>query len=487
MGLPVRDTRRLWLLGIVVLLASAARALLLVVKPIWHDELFTLWAARQPPASLWQALRYDSGPPLFYWLEKPCVWLGEALGRDEAARLLPFLVILLLFAGALSIKDTAARFRFVVLIAVSPLLLIYSAEARAYALLAAADFALFLVLFGYRPTPARLSAAALLVALALWTHYLAIFFVVALAILLAFRRQWPQVGAILIGILFFLLWIPVLLIQPAQSTAWMREPVLRSVLAVLSALGGAGRIPDPLSGPLPAPMLVVGAVTGTALLIALARSAWRVRDEASRDAVILTLLTIGFVLAASATRPLAFPGRSEMAVLPIWLWAVSRASRTSRIVRGSAVAAAVVAAVSSLFLLTAPKVASSATRLVPTVARAAGEGSTVYAAGAFYLPLRLAEERGALRARIKAIPASLEEHPGWFATAPLSATEIADLQKTLLDDSSRHVLLLLPRLLVSRDLVAALERRGPLHVSLPDPDAVLFNLEPRPESRSTSR
>ena len=103
------------------------------------------------------------------------------------------------------------------------------------------------------------------------------------------------------------------------------------------------------------------------------------------------------------------------------------------------------------------------------------------------MPLRLAEERGALRARIKAIPASLEEHPGWFATAPLSATEIADLQKTLLDDPSRHVLLLLPRLLVSRDLVAALERRGLRQVSLPDPDAVLFNLEPRPESRSTSR
>src|ERR1700720_1409458 len=98
MGLLVRDTRRLWLLGIVVLLASAARALLLVVKPIWHDELFTLWAARQPPASLWETLRHDSGPPLFYWLEKPLVWLGEALGRNEAARILPFIAILLLFA-----------------------------------------------------------------------------------------------------------------------------------------------------------------------------------------------------------------------------------------------------------------------------------------------------------------------------------------------------------------------------------------------------
>src|SRR5215510_12338345 len=83
----------------VAALAAAARAALLIARPFWHDELFTLWAARQSPSALWQTLRSDSGPPLFYLLERPFVILAEAVGFDPVARILPFLAILLLFAG----------------------------------------------------------------------------------------------------------------------------------------------------------------------------------------------------------------------------------------------------------------------------------------------------------------------------------------------------------------------------------------------------
>src|SRR6266581_6548378 len=133
MDAPVRDPfHRVSISVFAVLLFSAARAVLLMRRPMWHDELFTLWAARQSPSHLWQALRHDSGPPLFYLLEKPFVTLGEAMGTDTLARLLPFLAALLLFAGAFSLEQRTARSCFLILLAASPFLLVYAAEARAY-------------------------------------------------------------------------------------------------------------------------------------------------------------------------------------------------------------------------------------------------------------------------------------------------------------------------------------------------------------------
>src|SRR5207253_4636100 len=227
--------------------------------------------------------------------------------------------------------------------------LVYAGEARAYGLLALLDFALFFLLFRGEPSFGRLAGAAALTALALWTHYLAILFVAACALLLIVRRRFASLAALCVGTLAFLPWIPVLTVQPRQATAWMREPLGDSLLAFVSSLGGAGRIPSPQGGPLPGILVTVGLLVAIALLVAVARAGRQ--DPECVDAAALSLLTMLLVLAASLLRPIAFAGRSELTILPIWLWSVSRAATTGVVARWATAATIAVGAVASLFLL----------------------------------------------------------------------------------------------------------------------------------------
>ncbi len=60
-----------------------------LLRPVWHDELYTLWLARMPLADLFAALRLDSGPPLFYLI---CHGLYSIVGWPEGSALGTFMV-----------------------------------------------------------------------------------------------------------------------------------------------------------------------------------------------------------------------------------------------------------------------------------------------------------------------------------------------------------------------------------------------------------
>ena len=416
---------------VLVTAAAAGRLFLLLERPLWHDEVFTLWVARMSPLDLVRALKFDSGPPLFYLAEKPFATWAEAARFDPIVRLLSFAAALLLFAFASLLHGTAARAVFVALAASSPLLFAYAAEARAYALLSLLALSFFVLCFGEekRFTVARFIATAGIAALALGTHYLAIFVLAASAIWLAVRRRWKPLAAGLAGCVLFLPWIPVLRSQPEEAVAWMREPTGSSLVGFLSSLGGAGRIPGPLGGPLPAPLTWAGAAAGSALIFVLARHALRDGDVA--DALALALLPMALVLAASGLWPIAFAGRSEMAFLPMWLLAVSRSAQTSRAVRWLAVASAGVGIASSLTLVVSRAGETAALSATAEVVRAAEPGDAVIAAAAFYLPARLAKDRGTLKATLTALPSELAIHPGWIPARPLDAQDEASIEAVL--------------------------------------------------------
>ena len=111
------------------------------------------------------------------------------LASDVGARFLPFLAALAILAGVRSLPTPGAKVRFVLLASLSPLLLLYSAEARAYALLAALVLALFLLATEAEEALVTLGAIALLSAALLFTHYLAIFAVLAVAAVAAADRR----------------------------------------------------------------------------------------------------------------------------------------------------------------------------------------------------------------------------------------------------------------------------------------------------------
>src|SRR5262249_31385170 len=146
-------------------------------------------------------------------------------------------------------------------------------------------------------------ALALAGAAALWTHYLAVFLILACLPLITARRRWLSLGALGTAGAPFSPWTPILAAQPAQAVAWVPEPVKDSLFSILSALGGAGRVPSPLGGPLGSALVLLGAAVGLALLVSVTLAARQ--DRLAADAVLITLLTMGLVLVASLRRPVA--------------------------------------------------------------------------------------------------------------------------------------------------------------------------------------
>jgi hypothetical protein len=417
----------------VVLVAGAsvaARLWLFVDRPLWFDEIFTVWAARLPLDTLLAILTNDSGPPLFYVLEKPFVLAGERLLlSDLGARVLPFAATLALFAGAFTLPSRPARLRFTLLASASPLLLLYSAEARAYALLALLCFALFLLAAVARETPAALAATALLSAAALYTHYLAILAVGALVLVALAEKRARSALAVLAGALPFLFWVPVLTGQPPEAVAWMRERPGEIVVGILSALGGAGRVPPPLGPPLPAPLVAIGAVLALLLAGGLALR-WRV-EPALRRALAFLVLFLGAAVFASIGAPVAFAGRTEMAVLPVWLWAIALGAEESRFVRVTAIAALLAAAVSSALALSAPRTESLPAKALDALVEDARPDDVLFAGAHFYLPARLAADRGRLPLAVRAFPAEQAAHPGWSAGAVPSTKDLRAVETAL--------------------------------------------------------
>ncbi|HEX7254215.1 MAG TPA: hypothetical protein VF376_15150, partial [Thermoanaerobaculia bacterium] len=347
------------------------------------------------------------------------------------------------------------------------------AEARAYSLLAAADFALFLLLFRARPTGARLVLSALLVAFSLWTHYLAIFFVAAAAIVLVFRRRWTQVLALAAGSLLFAPWVPVLAAQPLEATAWMREPVGRSLFALASGFGGAGRIPAPLSGPLPAVLVGLGALLGAAILVALV--AGTRRDESLKDPLSLVVLTSALVVAASLKRPVAFAGRTEMVVLPVWYWTLARAASVNNATRWIARAAIACGLAASAWVLAVRKDVPEPSQAVTFIQSIAQKDDLVIAGAAFYLPARLAHDRGELAPPVLALPEDVSLHPGWFTPASPRESDYQAIEADLagLAPGRRAFVLLHPVFRTAR-LSSLLSAKGVVRVMSERPQTVVL-------------
>jgi hypothetical protein len=259
--------------------------------------------------------------------------------------------------------------------------------------------------------------------------------------------------------------------------SWMREPV-QAPLAFLAALGGGARVPDPFGPPLPEALLWLAGVAGVALLAGV--FAARPADPAERIGLTAVLLTLGGILVVSVWRPISFPGRSEIAVLPIWIWVVSRAADRSRALRWIAGAAASIGAIACVLIVTGPRRSQSPDTALPALKAAARPGDLVVATFSFYLPARLAHDRGRLAAEVHAFPSDQEDHPGWFLPkAPTEADYRLLGQDIARAGAASSVLLLLDRPYWGERVGRMLEERGSVKPVAAAPDWVLVASIPR--------
>lgn len=222
----------------ILLLALVVRLHQIELQVVWYDEAFSVWLARMAPAQTVLFTTRDVHPPLYYLLLH--VWMN-CFG-DGVAAVRSFSVV----TGVASVGMGMLIARWLdgwrsaviagVLLAILPIAVYYSQEARMYSLLGLLMLsALYVILlWGRQQRDRYLLAYALLMIAGLYTHYFAVLCAAAiwLHVLLAkgqngkslirSGRWWICNLAIALA---FLPWLPTLIEQASDSglLAWVAE------------------------------------------------------------------------------------------------------------------------------------------------------------------------------------------------------------------------------------------------------------------------
>jgi mannosyltransferase len=226
----------LWALALLTALGAAMRFASLDVQSFHHDEVIT--AARVLPGSFGDMLdavkRSESNPPLYYAL----AWgWGKAFGTGEVglrslSALFGVATVPLAYCIGAELSNRRAGLIAAGLIAVNPMLIWYSQEARSYAVLV--FFCAASLLFFARALRSHggrdLALWSLASALALCSHYFAVFAVAieALWLLIALRARWRVVlPALAVVALVGLALVPLISAQVNPThIGWIEESLL---------------------------------------------------------------------------------------------------------------------------------------------------------------------------------------------------------------------------------------------------------------------
>jgi uncharacterized membrane protein len=286
-----------WPLLALTLLAAALRLSTLGLQSFWYDEAFT--PVHVLHASLFTTLKAvvhtENSPPLWYliaWLDARVLGTGEIALRLPSA-LAGIATVPVAWAIGREVGTRRAAIACAALVAVNPLFVWYSQEARVYALfvLTAAVTLLCFLRAEREPTPRRMAAFAVAGAVALLTHYFAVFLLAGMVLWLlrkpALRRA--SLGAVAALVAVGLALLPLINAQGGHGTQWIgRWPLGERLVAIPQyyLLGTSG---EPLGH-------------GVELLVALPLLAvvmlglWRIADAPSRPA--------GEAASAAASAPL---------------------------------------------------------------------------------------------------------------------------------------------------------------------------------------
>ena len=304
-----------------VALAALLRIATLDQQSFWYDEAVTVHLVHASFGGMLDRIPLtESTPPLYYVV----VWAwARVLGTSEVgmrslSALAGTATVPLLYLAARRLGGQMAGFVAAGLAAVSPFLIWYSQEARAYALvvlLCAASLLLYLRA-RERPSAGRLAAWAVVSAAAVATHYFAVFVVAAeMAILIADCRYRARIRVIAAGAgvaVVVAALVPLAFDQRSTGrTNWIGHMPLLDRLGQLPLhfLAGLGERATPRLGLAFGLVMLGGAV---ALLVRLARP---VRREVARVLAIgaagvagpLMLVLIGTDEVLSRNEAVAWP------------------------------------------------------------------------------------------------------------------------------------------------------------------------------------
>jgi mannosyltransferase len=290
-------SREEFVVGALTALAVLMRFLTLGLQSFTYDELQTVTLVRDPLGDLLSRIAdEESTPPLYYlaaW-----VW-SKPFGTSEVAlRALSALFGTLTVAAAYAAARELASRRVATIVgalaAVSPWLIWYSQEARAYALvllLGTLSFWAFLRSLS-NPSPRSLASWAVTSALAMATHYFAVFLVAPEAVWLLWRGRGRRTILISVGTVVAtgIALLPLALHQRAQGHAESMisgsgSLLLRATQVVKQSLVG-------YDAPVEALLTLVAALAAGLGLVLLVRRATPVERSAARVPVAIAATAV---------------------------------------------------------------------------------------------------------------------------------------------------------------------------------------------------
>ncbi len=303
-----------WPLAALIVFAAALRLATLTEQSFWYDEAFTPVHVFHSglSATLHSVVHSENTPPLWYLL----AWVDVRLFGDGALALrLPsalagIATVPVVWAIGSELAGRRTALIAAALVAVNPLFVWYSQEARAYGLfvLFSALALLCFVRLLHDPTRNRALAFALSGALALLTHYFAVFLLLPMALLLlrekASRKSaLPALGAI--GLVALAL-LPLISAQGGHGTQWIGRWALSSRLQAIPQYFLTGYSGAPLGHGvelLVALPIIVGVLLGGRRLLSRTTSAEAITSADRHEPALAQLRTgvsISFTIAAFA-------------------------------------------------------------------------------------------------------------------------------------------------------------------------------------------
>jgi mannosyltransferase len=269
-------SRTFWIVAGLTILAATLRFATLGVQAYHHDEIVT--ASRVLRDGFWHAMEAvgfsESAPPLYYalaWLWTQLTGTGE-VGLRSVSALAGVATVPVAYLLGAELRDRRAGIVAAALVAVNPMLLWYSQEARSYALLVllTAAAALYFVRALHGGRRRDFTGWGVFSALALATHYFAIFPIALEAAWLLWRRRRDAVAGLWIVLLAGLALAPLAIHQMSLGHAeWIGDRSLGHRVWEAGVTFVVGETGDIVSRPetvLPAVLPLLAVLAGLLLL-----------------------------------------------------------------------------------------------------------------------------------------------------------------------------------------------------------------------------
>jgi hypothetical protein len=326
---PTRSTPTVATLAVLVAVAIGVVLRLYTKSELWLDEALTVNTARLPLGAMFEQLRHDGHPPLYYVLLH--VWIKVFGEGNESVRSLSAVFSIatlpLLWVAAKRYGGQACAAAAVILLATSPFAIRYSTETRMYSLV------MLLVLAGWllvrdaleRPTLLRLAGIAVLSGVLALTHYWAFYLLASTAALLLWlwRHGRPAalrvVLALVAGAVLFLPWLPSFIEQSGHTgTPWGGPARPAAVFAISFTDWGGGPNGEAQLLGLGLLLLVLLALLGRAVDRRHVELDLGTRPHARPEAFVAMATMLVAIVAAYATAG-AFASRYTAVVYPLVL------------------------------------------------------------------------------------------------------------------------------------------------------------------------